>query len=252
MVHLALPLDLLQPCSSVKEEVMRFRSHRELARIEREIIATKQALAGLPEKMRSENPGVILGILNGKIEKEKRPLVHKLDELETRRRFILDRREGSASRLIWFFVIPLVASLVATSISSAISSERLDRSTQRANEFDRQLSTEEMVTIQDAIQNREPILPPKGSFGEGDLENLLGIYEDVGQAYNDGVVTTSKVCEAFSVGIIATYNHPDVKNYLVKEREDANEPDLYSGFKDLAKKMLPFQGHQCPKGWRLF
>lgn len=77
--------------------------------IEKEIFLVKQEMFNLPEKLKRP---VTQGVLDGLVEKAKRPLLHRLDLLTTERDFLISKREALLPKTIWNLIVPVIVSVV--------------------------------------------------------------------------------------------------------------------------------------------
>ncbi len=63
----------------------------------------------MPEKLKRS---VVQSVLDGLVEKAKKPLLHRLDLLTTERDFLISKREAFLPKTIWNLVVPIIVSIV--------------------------------------------------------------------------------------------------------------------------------------------
>lgn len=90
-----------------------FKNILRLSYIEKEIFQVKTDIFNLPQKLKRP---VAQRVLDGLVEREKKPLLHKLDLLETERSFLISKREAFLPKTIWNLIIPIIASVITAVI----------------------------------------------------------------------------------------------------------------------------------------
>lgn len=86
-----------------------FKNFFRLNQVEKEIYQVKTEIFNLPLKLKRP---VAQSVLDGLVEREKKPLLYKLDMLETERNFLISRREAFLPKTIWNLIIPVLASVI--------------------------------------------------------------------------------------------------------------------------------------------
>ena len=83
--------------------------------------------------------------------------------------------------------------------------------------------------IIDAIENAKPILVEhNGKYTDAQLDNYLGDFESVDQAYDEKLLTEDELCVSFSYYIASTTQNTEIKNYIASNRS------FFSGLAALA------------------
>ncbi|OGI95042.1 hypothetical protein A2917_01520 [Candidatus Nomurabacteria bacterium RIFCSPLOWO2_01_FULL_42_17] len=80
-------------------------------KIEKEILEIKEEIFDLPNKLRKPIPQ---SILDGQFDQAKKPLVHRLEILEHKRNFLIDKRESWLPKTIWNLLIPIIISIIVS------------------------------------------------------------------------------------------------------------------------------------------
>lgn len=102
----------------MRNKVSKGLSFNRLADIEKEIFLTKQEIFDSPQKLKRP---VAQEVLDGLVERAKKPLIHKLDMLKTERDFILSKRESWLPKTIWNLVVPVIVSIVTALIVTKLN-----------------------------------------------------------------------------------------------------------------------------------
>jgi hypothetical protein len=95
------------------------RNINKIHSIEKDIFDVKQEIFNLPKKLK--NPGWSQNVLEGHIERNKRPLLHKLDLLETERNFLLAEREALLPKTIWNIIVPIIVSVITALVITKLN-----------------------------------------------------------------------------------------------------------------------------------
>ena len=91
-----------------------------LGKIEKRILKLKEEIANKPLDV-SLSSSVTMATYEKRLEKALKLLNDELEQLETERRFILDRREGLFWKFIWNILIPIIVSVITTYMLSALT-----------------------------------------------------------------------------------------------------------------------------------
>lgn len=97
--------------------------------------------------------------------------------------------------------------------------------------------------IINAIENKRPILKEhKGKYTATQLDNYLGYFETIDQAYSEELLTEAELCTSFSYYVIATSKNKEVREYMEKN------PSFFGGFPDLTSTIAKSKNSDCHDG----
>lgn len=103
----------------MKERIRIFFNFKRISDIEKEIFLTKQEIFELPQKLKS--PHLSQAQLDGLVNKEKEPLLYKLDLLKIEREFLLSKREAWLPKTIWNLIVPIIVSLIVALVVTKLN-----------------------------------------------------------------------------------------------------------------------------------
>jgi hypothetical protein len=101
--------------------------------------------------------------------------------------------------------------------------------------FDQKFSENDNHNIARAIENNQKILKANGgSFNEDELDDYLGVYEDLDEALKHDLISAELVYNDFWDDLVAAYQDKEVQSYIARIQKD--DPDCFIGFQELGKK----------------
>jgi hypothetical protein len=117
-----------------------------------------------------------------------------------------------------------------------IESNKANRSAEFIFKFDEKIYKPPLSGIRLLIESDKPILKEHGgAFSTDDLDRYLDIYETMHDVYVKGLIDEEMMDSAYGHVLGKAYDNAEVKAYLSEYRKE--DPDFYSGFEDLAKRM---------------
>ncbi len=117
-----------------------------------------------------------------------------------------------------------------------IESNKANRSAEFIFKFDEKIYKAPLSPIRLVIESGKPILKAHGGrFGTDDLMRYLDIYETMDDVYVKGLINGEMLDNAYGHVIEKAHKNPEIQTYLSEIRKA--DPDYYSGFEDLAKRM---------------
>ena len=117
-----------------------------------------------------------------------------------------------------------------------IESNKANRSAEFIFKFDEKIYKPPSSQIRLVIESGKPILKAHGGrFSSDDLERYLDIYETMHDVYVRGLINEEMIDSAYGHVLGKAYKNPEIQAYLSEIRKE--DPDYYSGFEDLAKRM---------------
>jgi hypothetical protein len=91
------------------------------------------------------------------------------------------------------------------------------------------------------LENNQPILVEnKGRYTDVQLDNYLGDFDTITDAYNEGLLSEMNLCDSFSYYIGITASSSEVQKYMTTEGLD-----YYSGLPDLTKVVNASKNPNC-------
>jgi|GEM_PF-1508897 len=95
-----------------------------------------------------------------------------------------------------------------------------------------------------------PILKKSGgNFNSIDIDDYLGLYNDVGVLYQENLVDETMAYDEFSYDVEKAYCNKDVSSEVMRLRQLSNQPDnslsYYKPFEILANRFLQIDGYTC-------
>ncbi|MEN9613899.1 MAG: hypothetical protein RLZZ347_206 [Candidatus Parcubacteria bacterium] len=105
--------------------------------------------------------------------------------------------------------------------------------------FDTQLNQPTYSAISDKLDSADPstkILNRTGApgFSKGQVENYLGVFEEMGNFYREGIVECSMINADFGYQIQKTWENKDIQSLIKRDQEV--DPSLWSNFSVLVKQ----------------
>lgn len=86
------------------------------------------------------------------------------------------------------------------------------------------------------ISAGKPILKYNGgNYDEQDLDNLLNQWDLIARFNQLGILPDDIVYSQFSFDIQESYDNPEIKAYINKERQEYNDPQIFSDFEWIAR-----------------
>ena len=89
-----------------------------------------------------------------------------------------------------------------------------------------------------AVDNNLPMLKPKGSFTNIQLDNFLVEWELLNLMRERNLIDDKMAYNAFAYEVEATWCNKDIQKFIMDSRKTDDSPDLYGGFEELAKYYL--------------
>ena len=87
----------------------------------------------------------------------------------------------------------------------------------------------------------------EGKTTDEDLNNFLGLMEWIENAEKVGVLNDEIIYQMFSVDIIDAYNNKEIRDFIYQARSDYKDDSFFSGFEDLAKRMIARTNRELKK-----
>ena len=108
----------------------------------------------------------------------------------------------------------------------------------------------ELINVISCNNINYPILKnDDGKFTEGKVDNLLGIYETIGDLYEENLISKKMAYNEFSDDIEATFCNKSIQKHIKKIREEdgilEGEKAFFSGFERMAKDFLTIDKITC-------
>ena len=99
--------------------------------------------------------------------------------------------------------------------------------------FDNKLNEGQNLGIMNAIEDNKPILKDNGGKSSThDLDNFLGIYNQLSDVRSHNLVTDELIENNFSDGLLKAYNNIEIQSYLSNIRKE--DETYFTGFDELA------------------
>ena len=113
---------------------------------------------------------------------------------------------------------------------------RLSESASIGIQFDDRLSQPDMLRISDAVESipPAPILSPKGSTSEDQLDEFLGDYDTIYYLHEEGLINNQMLDDLFCVDPEDGIKDPEIIGYLQQDRAQPASALDYIGFDKLA------------------
>lgn len=116
-------------------------------------------------------------------------------------------------------VIAIIGGVIFTVIQ--IRDLRNSQSAQLMLNFNDELNSDINANLITAIEENKPILKENGGdFSTTDIDRYLGIYELLNNVSEVGLISDDMLYNAFSYGIVKTYQNKEIQNYLSKIRQE--------------------------------
>jgi len=124
--------------------------------------------------------------------------------------------------------------------------QRENRSIQILMLVDQQLSLDRNVEIRHAIERGVPVLRRNGGRQtDQELGDYLDVFEGLADAHEQTLVDLEAIYVWHSYHIEKAHQNKEVADYITRSRLE--DPDFYTGFEALAKKLAVFGGHLPPR-----
>ena len=126
----------------------------------------------------------------------------------------------------WSRFMTIVQFLVVVGVGTYLTAAQMKYSQNNLYEdsmfkFDDKLSNGTNYRITLAIEDQKPLLKNKGgSFDEDGLEELLGVYDQLYDAYKMGLINKELIYNDFSYDLLLAYNNQEVQKYLTQVRKE--------------------------------
>lgn len=140
------------------------------------------------------------------------------------------------------FPILIVSTLFAY---KQISELRIVVSSQNNIALNTLVFSSDNVGIINAIQNSKPILTEHGGkFTDAQLDNYLGVFDTIQNAYEEHLLTENELCVSFSYYIIETPKNIEIKKYISEQRS-SNQDFFISLTRDLQDAVVKSKNPNC-------
>lgn len=169
------------------------------------------------------------GLANGVFDRQ-----YVIDEL-------LKRDELNGSKLaVIISLLSLLISIVIFPLNSYLNLLQIKDLSQNQDtryidytlSFDEKLNKNPSLGIMNAIEDGKPILQENGGkFSTHDLDNFLGLYNQLSDVRNHNLVTDELIENNFSDGLLKAHANKEIKNYLQKIRIE--DDTYFIGFDEL-------------------
>lgn len=113
--------------------------------------------------------------------------------------------------------------------------QRTSRGMQGLLMMDQQLNTESNRTIRHRILTGRPLLKPTGPVTPEELGDYIDTLESLAAMRDQGQVDLDTVNDWFGDIIGRTYRNAEVLAFMRQQQDE--DPDVYTGFEDLAKEL---------------
>jgi hypothetical protein len=103
--------------------------------------------------------------------------------------------------------------------------------------YDDKLNSDINTKLFLTIEKEKPILIKNGGkFNEEDLDYFLGIFNQIYESQQKGLINNDLIYSNFSYFLEKTYNNKEIKNYLKEIRIE--DEDYFAGFDELAESQI--------------
>ena len=98
--------------------------------------------------------------------------------------------------------------------------------------------------IVNAIESNQPILVENhGQFTDAQLDNYLGEFDTIENAYDDGLLSQSDFCDSFSYYIGITNKNSEIQNYIATQQK--TDAGFFTSLSDLANILANSKNENC-------
>lgn len=120
-------------------------------------------------------------------------------------------------------------------------------------EMDKRLDDKKYDKIIKAIEDNDGSFPIRkksgGKFSEGELDDILGLYDTIGMLRQDNLIRKEMALNEFGYDVEKTYCNNDIQKYInearVADRVLSGSKAFYAGFEYLAKECLAIDNKTC-------
>src|SRR5229473_4138441 len=124
---------------------------------------------------------------------------------------------------------------------SEIDDTKLSRSADLILRFGELLDKPPNPKLRSTIESGKPILKAHGGkFSADDLESYLGIFDNLNDLYEKGMINKDLFYNEYSYDAVKLYDNPEVQSYLKELRKKEDEADFYLGVDKLAQQMKDY------------
>jgi hypothetical protein len=96
------------------------------------------------------------------------------------------------------------------------------------------------IGIIEVIENNQPVLKENGGpYTTAQLDNYLGYFETINQAYSEGLLTEDQLCTSFSDHAITASKNKEVQEYM------KNYSNYFDGFSELMIAIAKSTNSDC-------
>lgn len=121
---------------------------------------------------------------------------------------------------------------------SEIEDTKLSRSADLILRYGQLLDKQPNPRLRIAIESGKPILKAHGGkFSEDELESYLGIFDNLSDLYEKGMINKDLFYNEYSYDAVKLYDNPEVQSYLKELRKNEDEDDFFIGVDKLAQQM---------------
>jgi len=124
---------------------------------------------------------------------------------------------------------------------SEIEDTKLTRSADLILRYGELLDKQPNPKLRIAIESGKPILKTHGGkFSPDDLESYLGIFDNLNDLYEKGMIDKALFYNEYSYDAVKLYDNAEVQSYLKELRKKEDEADFYLGVDKLVRQMKDY------------
>lgn len=121
--------------------------------------------------------------------------------------------------LIQFAIVVFGVSFTVIQVND-IANNQLNRKNELAMNYYDKLNSGDNRKISIAIENKSPILYPKGSISTDQLDDYIGYLHDVGRGVSKNILDEDDVCSSFYDISNNAWNNNEVREYIARVRKE--------------------------------
>jgi len=124
---------------------------------------------------------------------------------------------------------------------SEIEDPKLTRSADLILRYGELLDKQPNAKLRIAIESGKSILKAHGGkFSEDQLEGYLGIFDNLNDLYEKGMINKDLFYNEYSYDAVKLYDNAEVQSHLKELRKNEDEADFYIGVDKLAQQMKAY------------
>jgi hypothetical protein len=154
--------------------------------------------------------------------------------------------DRSTRIIVWLTVLTVALTilnvvLVERQIADALFMNRVQNNIALSSTF---YNNANNLAIISALEDDMPILITNmGKFSLGQLDNYLGDFDTIADAYESRLLTERQLCDSFSYYVVQTHENPEIRNYIAEQRKD--DPNFFRGLDDLYGVVMASKDSTC-------